>query len=131
MMRRPATALRTDRRGAAAAEFALIVPLWVTLFLALIQLGTLFWASAGLQNALGDGARRASIWPRASTEQIVSAVKASSFGIVAANMPEPTITYGKVNGVDYADINVQYNSKLLIFNVSAITFKGQRRVYLP
>jgi len=47
--------------GAAALEFALAVPVLVSMIWGLFQVGMIFEANAGVQQALGEGARYATL----------------------------------------------------------------------
>ena len=53
--------LRRDEEGAAAIEFAIAVPILVTMLYGIFQVGPLFQANAGMQHALGEGARYATL----------------------------------------------------------------------
>jgi Flp pilus assembly protein TadG len=128
---RQQTALARDRQGFAAAEFAMVVPLWGFMVFALIQAMIFVYAYAGLQNGFGEGARRAAIWPRATTAQIQQSIAAGQFRMLAANTPAPTVTYGTVNGLDYVDITTTYNSRTIFLNTNIIKLTAKRRVYLP
>ena len=48
---------RKNRKGSAAVEFALIMPLFVTLLIAIIELGLIFFAGQFLEAAVQDTAR--------------------------------------------------------------------------
>ena len=54
---RLATILQRDERGAAAIEMALALPVLVTMIYGIFQVGLLYQANAGMQHALGEGAR--------------------------------------------------------------------------
>src|SRR5688500_17559369 len=51
---------RLDRRGAAAAEMALVAPLLVTIMLGSLEVGKYFWDEHLVTKAVRDGARFAS-----------------------------------------------------------------------
>lgn len=72
--------LRRDQRGAAAIEFAIAVPVLVLMIYGIFRLGLLFQANAGMQHALGEGARYATIYPTPSDSQIQSRMTARLFG---------------------------------------------------
>ena len=57
----PLRMIRRDENGAAVIEFAIAVPILVALIWGIFQLACLFWANAGMQNALGAGARLATL----------------------------------------------------------------------
>ena len=51
------TLLRRDQDGAAAVEMALALPVLVSMIYGIFQVGLLYQANAGMQHALGEGAR--------------------------------------------------------------------------
>jgi hypothetical protein len=53
--------LRTDRSGASAVEFAIILPVFVLLVLGSISAATLLFAMSGLNYAVEDAARCAAV----------------------------------------------------------------------
>jgi Flp pilus assembly protein TadG len=127
------TAIRRDRRGATAAEFALTVPLMILILMAFIQVGMYLHASAGVQKALGEGARVATLWPRRSQAEIAEAIRASGFGLNPERFGDPQYTFGTAGGQAFVDIRVTYTPWLnfLFFEVPGITLAHERRAYLP
>ena len=53
--------LRTEERGAAVIELALSLPILVTLIYGIFEVSQLYEANAGMQHALGEGARVATL----------------------------------------------------------------------
>ncbi len=121
------------RRGSTTAEFAFTIPVVLTAIFAMTQLGLLFFANAGLQNAVGDAARMATIWPRRSENQLRAELAASRFGLNPTYLTTPTFSYGSANGSDYVEISVSYRSQLsfILFQFPLITLTETRRAYLP
>ena len=58
---RLANILARDERGVAATEMALALPVMVTMIYGIFQVGLLYQANAGMQHALGEGARFATL----------------------------------------------------------------------
>ena len=56
-----AASLAASRGGLAATEFAMLLPLFFTLVLGLIQVGQIFWTQTALQHAVEMAARCASV----------------------------------------------------------------------
>lgn len=54
-------ALWTDRSGATALEFAILLPVFLPLLFGVIQLGQMFWTQAAMQHAVEMAARCATI----------------------------------------------------------------------
>jgi Flp pilus assembly protein TadG len=124
--------LRLNERGAAALEFAILAPALILMIVGIGQIGILFHANAGLRNAVAEGARFATIYPRPDDEDIIARITSSEFGLVTANMTTPTITHGTDAGVDYVDITMSYNVPLnfVFFEAPAVTLSETRRAYI-
>jgi Flp pilus assembly protein TadG len=124
--------LKSDFRGSAAMEFALIAPAFVALLVAIGQLGILFFASAGLSNALTEGARLATLHPRPTVTQIRAKIDATKFGLRSENLATPVLTPGTSGSSDYYNIEMSYTVDLKLFfaDLDSITLKQSRRVYL-
>jgi Flp pilus assembly protein TadG len=126
--------LKLGKSGAVAAEFALTIPIVVLIIFGTIQMGIIFFANAGLQNALGDGARVATLWPTRSQQDIRDELMASRFGIDPQKMANPVITTGSTPaGQNFVEINVSYTTDLnfIFFTVPGITLDHSRRAYIP
>ncbi len=123
--------LKPDARGASAVEFALIAPVLFGFLFAIAQLGLLFFANAGLRNAVGEGARLASLYPRPTDQQIISHINSRKFGLDPAHVVGPTIVNGTVDGASYAEITMSYSAPMnfLFYNVGPIRLTKTRRVY--
>lgn len=128
-LRRP---LRRDARGIAAVEFGLLVPIFLGMIIGATQLGVLFFAHAGLRNAVGEAARYATIWPRPTDAQIKTYLLGHRFGLIPANMGTPQITTGTDNSAPYLEIQVTYAVPLefIFYHPPAITLTERRRVYV-
>lgn len=125
--------LRNDRKGATAAEFALMIPIFVMLMFGIVQVGILFFNYTSLQNAVGEGAREATLFPRRTDADIRTRITNAGFGLDPANFSTPVIVRGTDNAQDFVDITVRYQVK---FNFGVATFPGvtltqRRRAYLP
>ena len=124
--------LRQDQKGVSAVEFALIAPVLFAFIIAIGELGLLFYANAGLNNALAEGARYASIYPKPANELITRRITDRRFGLVASRIVGPTYVEGTTsNGVPYTEITLGYSVPLdfIFFSVGPITLRETRRVY--
>jgi Flp pilus assembly protein TadG len=132
-MIRPLARLARCRSGATAAEFAIVAPILIIAIFATFQFGTLFFANAGLQNAVGEGARLATLWPRRTQSQIAAEIQAAQFGLNPQNLATPQFTYGQAGGQDFVDITMTYTVDLdfLMFKVEDVTLQETRRAYRP
>ena len=123
--------LLLDKRGAAALEFAIIAPVFFAVIFAIAQLGMLFFANAGLGNAVAEGARLASLYPRPTNEQITARITDKRFGLDPAYIVGPSIVDGALDGASYAEITMRYDAPMtfVFFDVGPIPLTRTRRVY--
>ncbi len=124
--------LRRDDRGAAVIEMAFALPALIIMIWAIVQLGLVFRAMSGIQHALGEGARLATIWPQPDTEAVEDKIEAAVYGIGPGtfNIPEPV--EGEEDGAPYLDLQVTYTQKtdLLLLPGPTITVSRSKRVWV-
>ncbi|HEX2764322.1 MAG TPA: TadE/TadG family type IV pilus assembly protein [Allosphingosinicella sp.] len=120
-----------DRRGLGAVEFALICPALFAGIIGIAQLGILFYANAGLSQAVGEGARLATIYPRPTDAQIIQKMTDQRFGLQTANITGPTLTNGTSDSANYVDVTMSYQVPLnfVFFTISPVTLTQTRRAY--
>lgn len=134
--------LRRDRSGAGAVEFALVAPILFSVLIGVAQLGILFFANAGLHNAVAEGARHATIYPLKPNSELQALMTQKRFGLNPVRIVGPTITHWPDvdnDGVPdedapaptYADISMSYTVPLnfVFFEVEPITLTETRRIY--
>ena len=126
-----------NQAGAAAIEFALAVPVLVVMIYGIFQIGIAFQASAGMQHALGEGARLATICQNptadgvcsvATNDEIKAMINAKKFGTGVGTFSEPTVTAGS----DYRDLSVTFSmpTSFLLFPGPTINLTRSKRVYV-
>jgi Flp pilus assembly protein TadG len=120
--------LTRDERGAAAIETAFALPIFIMLLWAIIQFGLMFRATAGMQHALGEGARYATIFPRPADADVKAFVKAKVYGIGPGTFADPVIT----SGPGYLDLSVNYKqpTSLLLLPGPTIDVTKTKRVWV-
>ena len=125
--------LFSDRRGSAAADFVLTVPIAIMIIFGSVNLGVLAWANAGIQNGIGGAARTATLWPRRSDNEIKAKLVGEAFGVNRTELEKATMVRGTVGGRDYVDISVNYQTSVnfIFFEVKGITLSHTRRAYFP
>jgi len=133
-----------DSSGSAAIEFAIIAPVMVMMIWGMFQIAILFDANAGIQQALGQGARYATVYdpttggPQTSTA-VLAKITSSKFGVSGGTFyttcPQTCIdtTHAASANGGYWDIQVSYNvpTDFLFVNGPTITMVKSKRVYLP
>jgi Flp pilus assembly protein TadG len=116
-----------DSRGAAIIEFALVLPVLVLFVYGTFVVGQLFEANAGMQNALGEGARYATIYPTPGVDQIRAKIAANTFGTSAG-----TFTVAPpVPGTGYMDLSVTFSTptNFIFFSGPTVSITKTKRVY--
>lgn len=127
------TALRkllADRAGSAAIEFAIAVPVLVSMIWGIFQIGILYQANAGMQHALGQGARFATIFPTPSDSEIQTKITSAKFGLGNGTWGQPQIDTD--NTAKTKTISVTYSQPMdfLFFDGPTVTLSATKKVYL-
>jgi len=124
--------LRNDS-GAAVIETAFALPILVLFIWILVQLGLVFRASAGIQHALGQGARAATVWTEAGVDPagIKLEVEQSVYGIGPGTFTVPMPTAGTDCDSQCLDVSVQYSQQtdLLFLPGPTIDIEHTKRVW--
>jgi hypothetical protein len=129
--------LRSDS-GATVIETAFALPALVVLLWTVLQGGLVFRAMSGIQHALGEGARAATIWPApdpdvtADLEAIKGKMQAAVYGIGPGDFTIVNPIPGTADGSGYLDLEVTYTQKtnLLIVPGPTIEVSRSKRVWL-
>jgi len=121
--------LRRNDQGAAAIEFALAVPILVMFIYGIFRIGLLMEANAGMQHALGEGARLATLFPTPTDTQITAKVNERLFGAGygAFTVAPPT------TDADSKTLTVTYTTPMdfLLVPGPTVTLTRSKKVYLP
>jgi Flp pilus assembly protein TadG len=137
--------LHRDQAGAAAVEAALALPVLITLIYGIFEFSQLYWANAGMQHALGEGARLATLCipdtssstgcDNPSDANIVAREKAKLFGPTGAaactsagncfQVQTPTTSSG------YKTLTITYTRAMnfLFFSGPTVTLTRSKQVY--
>lgn len=82
--------VRTRERGAAAVEFALVLPILVVILLGVVDFGLEINSQAIIANAAREGARTASLG--GTSAEAITTVKSASASLLNISSSNPTIT---------------------------------------
>ena len=131
---RLAILLKRDDRGVAATEMALALPVLVTMIYGIFQVGLLFWANAGMQHALGEGARLATLCiPTGNTCNPPSdtAIKARMTDRLFGKSDGTFTVSDPVVGTGYRDLSVSYTRTMnfIFFPGPTVTLNRSKRAY--
>ena len=118
--------------GAAVIEMAFALPVLITLIWMIVQLGLVFRAMSGIQHALGEGARAATLWPVPEVDVIEEKMEDAVYGIGPGTFDIVDPVEGTDDGTDFLDLTVTYTqpTDLLIFPGPTITVSRSKRVWV-
>lgn len=129
-----------DERGAAAIEMAFAVPVLVVMLWAFVQLAEVYRAVAGIQQALGQGARYATLCltptingcTAPTADQIKTVINNSVYGIGPGTFNVPDPVPGTSGTAKYYDLTVTYSqpTNLLLFPGPTMSLSRSKRVWL-
>lgn len=124
--------LRRDKQGVGAMEFALVLPLLILMIVGIAQMGIMYFADAGLRSLVAEGARFASISPRPTDAAIKARLNQGSFGLEAAKLKAPVVTYGTTGGNNWAEISMSYTVQLnfIFWAPAPFDITRTRRVFI-
>jgi Flp pilus assembly protein TadG len=132
--------LRRDQEGAATVEMAFALPVLIVLIWMFVQLAQMYRAMAGIQQALGEGARYATLCMNPSAagcgvptvDQVKTKVSDSVYGIGPGTFTVPTPTTGTDGTGKYYDLTVEYSqpTTLLLFPGPTLDVTRSKRVWV-
>jgi len=140
--------LNRDERGAAAVEMAFALPVLVVMLWAFVQLAQVYRAVAGIQQALGEGARYATLCysqsvagcaapaPGTGTSPATGTIKAkiysSVYGIGPGTFTVADPAVGTSGTATYYDLSVTYSqpTNLIMFPGPTMTLTRTKRVWI-
>jgi Flp pilus assembly protein TadG len=125
--------LRRCQRGAAAVEFALAVPILIVMIYGIFQVGLLYEANAGMQHALGEGARYATLYDRTTTSKVPTdtAIKARMTATLFGKNDGTFTVSDPANSTGYKTLTITYTRTMsfLLVPGPSVTLTRSKRVY--
>ena len=129
-----------SEKGAAAVEMAFALPILIVMIWAFVQLAQIYRAMAGIQQALGEGARYATlcVTPTANgcsvptTAQVKQKISDSVYGIGPGTFTVSDPTTGNDGTANFYDLTVSYTqpTNLLLFTGPTINVTRSKRVWV-
>lgn len=121
-----------NQDGAAVIEMAFALPILIALIWMVVQLGLVFRAMSGIQHALGEGARSATLWPVPAVDDIEAKMEEAVYGIGPGTFEIQEPVAGTDDGSDYLDLVVTYTqpTDMLIFPGPTISVSRSKRVWI-
>jgi Flp pilus assembly protein TadG len=125
--------LLKDERGANLVEFAIALPVLIFFIYGIFTIGLLFQANAGLQHALGEAARHATIFPTPSDDDIRARVAAKKFGTGTGTLGSLQIVSDTTGGggTQSKTLTLSYTqpTNFLFFRGPTVTITKSKKVY--
>jgi len=132
--------LHEDEDGAAAIELAFALPILIMLIWMMVQLGEVFQAAAGMQHALGEGARYATLClnptnngcTTPSADAIADKMNDAVYGIGPGTFAITPPAKSVDGSASYYDLTVSYSqgTSLLFLPGPTISFSRSKRVWV-
>jgi Flp pilus assembly protein TadG len=132
--------LTRDETGVAALEMAFALPVFVLMIWMLMQLALVYRAVSGIQQALGQGARFATLCVNPTNDgcdsptpdQIKARINESVYGIGPGTFDPPTVTEGTAGTSNYYDLTVTYRqpTDMLLFPGPTVSVSRSKRVWI-
>jgi hypothetical protein len=122
-----------NQDGTAVIETAFALPILIALIWMIVQLGLVLRASAGIQHALGEGARKATLFPQPSQTEIEDAMSDAVYGVGPGKFDFTVpASSTSLDGGQYMDLEVTYtqHTSLLVFPGPTVTITRDKRVWV-
>lgn len=131
-----------NEEGVAAIEMAFALPILIVLIYIFVQLAQVYRAMAGIQQALGEGARYATLCVNPdtggcqvpTTDQVKQKITDSVYGIGPGTfvVADPTTGTAASDGSNYYDLSVTYSqpTNLLLFPGPTVSVSRSKRVWI-
>ena len=125
--------IRNDERGVAAIEMAFALPILLLFVFGIFQFGVILHANAGMQHALGEGARYATLYPKPADNLIVDKMSNAVFGMNIGTFSTPTVTTPATSDCSNCrllTVNYTVTPDFVFFTGPQITLVRTKRVYI-
>ena len=125
--------IRRDKRGAAAIEMAFALPILMIFVYGIFQFGVILQANAGMQHALGEGARYATLYPKPTDALIATKMSNEVFGMNVGTFGTPTVSTPATSvctNCRLLSVTYSVTPDFLFFSGPAITLTRTKQVYI-
>lgn len=122
-----------DRRGSLGFEFAMAIPILVTLMLGILQFGMALHTAGAMRNAMGEGLRLYKVEPTTTEAQVYTETLDELVGVDQSGVTSLKFTKGTAtNGAQYGQLKMTYKmTPMLPFApIPDIVLEEEKWVYL-
>ncbi|MFN2473186.1 MAG: TadE/TadG family type IV pilus assembly protein [Sphingomicrobium sp.] len=122
--------LSQDQRGASTVEIALVLPVLILFIYGIFVVATMFQANAGMQHALGEGARYANLYPTPTNPQIAARMDSKVFGSSGGTFTS-SVADAPSGSSGYKTLTVTYTMPVnfLFFTSNDLNLTRTKKVY--
>lgn len=116
--------------GASAVEFAMILPVFVTMVMGTIQMGIVYYQAGTVQFALEEAARQVMVNPDMSSGQIQSSIENKLEDLTSQTV---TVTYSLDNSgpISVAQVNASFSIQVVIPFVPSFSIPFNAQTQIP
>lgn len=125
--------LARNRNGSLGFEFAIALPILVTIMLGILQFAMVLHASGAMRNAMGEGLRLAKVDTDATADDVYDETKDELVGVDPDGITELKFTRGTAsNGAEYGKLVMKYKLEPMLpfAPIPAINLEETRQIYL-
>jgi Flp pilus assembly protein TadG len=122
--------LWTDESGANVIEFAVAVPVLTVFIYGIFVVGKLFEAQAGMQHALGEAARYATLYPTPTDDQLKAKMAAKKFGVTGNGGVLSALSVSTSGNTKTLSLTYTQATDFLMFNGPNVSITKSKKVYL-
>ena len=122
--------LRTDQNGAAVIEMAIALPILTVFIYGIFVVGKLFEAQAGMQHALGEAARYATLYPTPTDDQLKAKMAAKKFGVTGNGGVLSPLSVSTDGNTKTLSLTYSQQTNFLLFRGPNVSLTKSKKVYL-
>ena len=128
-----ARAFLADKRGSFGLEYAVAIPILVTMMIGIMQFAAVLHTSGVMRHALGEGLRLAKVDPTASSDEVIAETRGSMKGVDINQMTALNFEREQVNATHMGRMTMTYQLQPIVpfAEIPPITLTETRQVYLP
>lgn len=119
-----------DESGANVIEFAVAVPVLTVFIYGIFVVGKLFEAQAGMQHALGEAARYATLYPTPTDDQLKAKMAAKKFGVTGNGGTLSALSISTSGNTKTLSLTYTQATDFLMFNGPNVSITKSKKVYL-
>ena len=122
--------LWADQNGANVIEFAIALPVLTVFIYGIFVVGKLFEANAGMQHALGEAARYATLYPTPTDSQLIAKTAAKKFGTSNNGGTLSALSISTAGNTKTMSLTYSQPTDFLLFNGPNVSITRSKKVYL-